>query len=257
MGLVGPNGAGKTTTIRMLMGLARPDSGAARIFGRDPARDKAVLGKVGFLYDDCRFYGCLSALDNGRIVGGAYEGWDESRFLGLLGDFKLGARKKADDLSAGQRTKLAMAIALAHDPELLVLDEPTSGLDPVSRSELLDCLYAFISDGRRSVLFSTHITSDLERIADRVTFLREGRLVFSEETGELLGRYSIVKGPVSAIPAARPFLEGLRETGTGFEALGRTTPELEKIGGLVFEKASLDDIVVYSTREDYRVRASA
>jgi hypothetical protein len=90
-----------------------------------------------------------------------------------------------------------------------------------------------------------------------VTFLREGRVVFSEETGELLGRYSIVKGPLAAIPAARPFLEGIRETGTGFEALGKSAPELERIGGLVFERASLDDIVVYSTREDYRVRASA
>jgi ABC-2 type transport system ATP-binding protein len=257
MGLVGPNGAGKTTTIRLVMGLARPDAGGARIFGRDPREDRSVLGNVGFLYEDCRFYGSLSALDNSRIVGGAYPAWDEARFLAMLASQKVDAGKKADDLSAGQRNKLALAIALAHDPELLVLDEPTSGLDPVSRSELLDVLYEFIADGRRSVLFSTHITSDLERIADRVTFLREGRVVFSEETGELLGRYSIVKGPVSAIPAARPYLEGIRETGTGFEALGRTAPELSGIAGLVFEKASLDDIVVYSTREDYRVRASA
>jgi ABC-2 type transport system ATP-binding protein len=257
MGLVGPNGAGKTTTIRLLMGLSRPDSGSARLLGRDPAKDRSSLGKVGFLYDECRFFGSLSGEDNGRIVGRAYPGWDEAGFRERLGGFGIDSKKKTDELSAGQRTKLGLAIALAHEPELLVLDEPTSGLDPVSRSELLDCLYAFIADGRRSVLFSTHITSDLERIADRVTFLREGRVVFSEETGELLGRYAIVKGPRSAIPAALPFLEGIRETATGFEALGMAAPELERIGGLVLEKASLDDIVVFSTREDYRVRASA
>lgn len=261
MGLVGPNGAGKTTTIRLLMGLARPDSGSVRLLGRDPAKDRSALGKVGFLYDECRFFGSLSGADNGRIVGSAYPGWDEAGFRKRLGGFGVDPEKKADELSAGQRTKLGLAIALAHEPELLVLDEPTSGLDPVSRSELLDCLYAFIADGGRSVLFSTHVTSDLERIADRVTFLREGRVVFSEETGELLARYAIVKGPLSAIPAVRPFLEGIRETATGFEALGAAAlaraPELERIGGLVLERASLDDIVVYSTREDYRVRASA
>jgi ABC-2 type transport system ATP-binding protein len=252
MGLVGPNGSGKTTTIRLLMGLARPDSGSARLFGLDPRKERRVLDRVGFVYDECRFYGSLSGLDNVRIVGRSYSGWDDARFRSYLAEFGVDGAKKADELSKGQSMKLALAMALAHDPELLVLDEPTSGLDPVSRSELLDLLYRFIADGTRSILFSTHITQDLERIADRVTFLRDGALVFSEETGELLERYALVKGPVSAIASARPYLEGLRETATGFEALGRRGPELEGMEGLVLERASIDDIVVYSTREDYR-----
>jgi ABC-2 type transport system ATP-binding protein len=257
MGLVGPNGSGKTTTIRLLMGLARPDAGCARLFGLDPRKERRVLDRVGFVYDECRFYGSLSGFDNARIAGKAYSRWDDARFRSLLGDFGVDGGKKADELSKGQAMKLALAMALAHDPELLVLDEPTSGLDPVSRSELLDLLYRFIADGERSILFSTHITQDLERIADRVTFLREGALVFSEETGELLERYAIVKGPVSAIAAAKPYLVGLRETGSGFEALGRRGQELEGMGGLVLERASIDDIVVYSTREDYRAIARA
>jgi ABC-type multidrug transport system, ATPase component len=257
MGLIGPNGSGKTTTIRLLMGLARPDSGRARLFGLDSSRGGRVLEKVGFVYDECALYGCLSAIDNGRILAGAYRGWDDRRFRALLQELGVDSKKKVDELSKGQRAKFSLAVAMAHEAELLVLDEPTSGLDPVSRSEVLDLLYHFIADGRRSVLFSTHITSDLERIADRVTFLREGKLVFGEETSEVLARYAIVKGPVSAIASVKPFLEGLRETPTGFEGLGRRESELEGMGGLVLDKACLEDIVVYSTREDYRVRASA
>jgi len=262
MGLIGPNGAGKTTTIRLLMGAAKPSSGSFSLLGGNPRGDRRLLGRVGFVFEDCRFYGSLSISANARFVGRLYPGWDGRAFRGRLEAFGLDERAKVDGLSKGQRTKFALAVALSHGAELLVLDEPTSGLDPVSRSEILDILYGFISGGDSSVLFSTHITQDLERIADRVTFLREGRLVFSEATGEVLARHALVKGPAAALPALRGGLVGVREAATGFEGLTDRAGELAAARGapaegLVVERASLEDIMVYSTREDYRVRVGA
>ena len=262
MGLIGPNGSGKTTTIRLLMGLARPSSGRASLFGVDPGSDKSVLGRVGFVFDECHFYGSATVRTNARALSRLYSAWDEESFGALLSEFGVDGRKKVDDLSAGQRTKFSLAIALSHNAELLVLDEPTSGLDPVSRSEVLDLLYRFIGDGTRSVLFSTHITQDLEKIADRVTFLREGRVVFSEPTADALERHALVKGPARALEEARAFLVGARVTEVGFEGLTDRAAELAAakdgaLRDLIIDRASLDDIMVYSTREDYRVRVGA
>jgi ABC-2 type transport system ATP-binding protein len=262
MGLIGPNGAGKTTTIRLLLGLARPGSGRAAIFGRDPARDKSVLGRVGFVFEECRLYGSATVRANAGFLSRVYPAWDEEAFRARLSEFGVDGRKKVDDLSKGQKTKLALAIALSHGAELLVLDEPTSGLDPASRSEILDLMYRFIGDGTRSALFSTHITADLEKIADRVTFLREGRLVFSEVTADALERHALVKGPSRALEAAKPYLVGARSSESGFEGLTDRASELAAAGDgasrdLALERASLDDIMVYSTREDYRARVGA
>ena len=254
MGLIGPNGAGKTTTIRLLLGLVRPDAGTARLFGTDPIRRGAeLMEKVGFVYEDGCFYGSLSACDNGRWLSRVYRTWDGVRYRDLLGRFGVDPDRKVDALSKGQRTKMSLAAALSHEADLLILDEPTSGLDPVSRSEILDLLYEYIGNGSRSVLFSTHITADLERIADYVTFLREGTQVWSEETEAVLEDRALVRGSISALDAVRPHLLGVRVTESGFEGLCERRPELGSIGGLVVEKPSLDDIIVYSTREDYRV----
>ena len=262
MGLIGPNGAGKTTTIRILLGLARPSYGRAILLGGDPVRDRSLLGRVGFVFDESRFYGSMTVSANARFLARAYPAWDEAAFRERLDEFGVDGGRKVDDLSRGQRTKLALAAALSHGAELLVLDEPTSGLDPTSRSEVLDQLYRFIGDGERAVLFSTHITQDLEKIADRVTFLREGRLVFSEETAEALGRHAVVKGPARSFEAAKPYLVGARSFAVGFEGLTDRAGELaaardNALPDIVIERASLEDIVVYSTREDYRVGARA
>jgi ABC-2 type transport system ATP-binding protein len=261
MGLIGPNGAGKTTTIRLLLGLARPSEGRASLLGGDPAIDRSLMGRVGFVFDESHFYGSATVSANARFLARIYPAWDEASFRSRLSEFGVDRSKKVDDLSKGQRAKFALAVALAHGAEILVLDEPTSGLDPVSRSEVLDLLYRFIGGGERSVLFSTHITQDLEKIADRVTFLREGRLVFSEPTSDALERHSIVKGPARALEAAKPYLVGARSSEIGFEGLTDRSGELavadDALRELVFERASLEDIMVYSTREDYRVRAGA
>jgi ABC-2 type transport system ATP-binding protein len=260
MGLIGPNGAGKTTTIRLLMGLARPAEGRALLFGEEGARGPRMprlLEKVGFVYEESRLYGTLSPRENGLFLSRVYSSWDRPGYERLLGDFGIDQRKPIDTLSKGQRTKAALAAALSHGAELLVLDEPTSGLDPVSRSEILDILYRFMSDGVRSVLFSTHITADLERIADFVTFLRSGRMVLSEPTQDALARHAVVKGPAAALAEIGGLLVGARGSDTGFVGLTDRAAELEGRPGLVLEKASLDDIIVYSTREDYRARIGA
>jgi ABC-2 type transport system ATP-binding protein len=256
MGLVGPNGAGKTTTIRLLLGLARPTQGEVELLGRDPAKDARARERVGFVFDEMGFIGNLPCLDNEFFLKAAYPDWDGRAFRDYLSRFGIDGKKRLEELSRGQKTKFALACALSHGAELLVLDEPTSGLDPVSRSEILDLIYEFIQDGQRSVLFSTHITQDLEKVADTVTFLRDGRLVFSKETAELLEGYALAKGPISALGAALPHLMGRREGLSGFEAIGEREA-LATIPGLILEKPSLDDIVVFSTREDYRVDHSA
>ena len=178
--------------------------------------------------------------------------------------FGLDIHKKIDELSKGQRMKLSLAVALAHGAELIVMDEPTGGLDPVSRSELLDALFAIVAAGGTSVLFSTHVTQDLERIADYIAFLNNGRLVFCESRDEILGRHAIVRGPIAALDARLSGLlvgrrlydggfEGLTDNAEATKVLAAGTAGAEE-NRITLERASLEDIMVYNVREDYRVR---
>jgi ABC-2 type transport system ATP-binding protein len=172
-------------------------------------------------------------------------------FARLVKEFGLDPVRKAGELSRGQRTKLALVLALSHGAELLVMDEPTSGLDPVFRSELIDILYRVIQDERKAVFFSTHNTSDLERIADYVTFIEGGRIIFSESKDGLRERYRIVKGPRERLTdRGRKLCVGIRETRTGFEALSASAEDLAAIvgDGAVVEKAGLEDIMVYMVK---------
>jgi len=169
----------------------------------------------------------------------------------VLREFGLDPAHKTGDLSRGQRTKLALALALSHGAELLVMDEPTSGLDPVFRSELIDILYRVIQDERKSIFFSTHNTTDLEKIADYITFIEDGKIVFSESKDDLLERYRIVKGPRERLNTqGREMCVGIRETRTGFEALSASAENLAALVGrdAVMEKANLEDIMVYTMK---------
>jgi ABC-2 type transport system ATP-binding protein len=189
MGFVGPNGAGKTTTIRLIMDLARPDSGRITVLGKQMATNQIELKRrIGYVPENHEFYSDMTVSWTAQFVGRQYPNWNEARFGELLRRYDVDPRKKVGALSKGTRAKLAMALALAHHPELLILDEPTSGLDPVVRRELLSDLLEFVADGDRSVLFSTHITSDLERVADYVTFIVNGQVVASDEREAMLER---------------------------------------------------------------------
>lgn len=262
LGLIGPNGAGKTTTIRMLMGLAAPDSGRIRVLGQDPRKaDGAFRSRIGFVYDESKWYGTLTARETAAWVSRLYPSWDGEAFRSRCESFGLDPGKKLDELSKGQRMKLSLALALSHGAELIVMDEPTGGLDPVSRSELLDSLFPIMAEGNTSILFSTHVTQDLERIADYIAFLKAGRLVFCEAKDEILSRHALVRGPVSALDGRlEAELVGRRVYEGGFEGLTDRADSLRALAPagngnrITLERASLEDIMVYNVREDYRAR---
>ena len=251
MGFVGPNGAGKTTTLKIALGLVRKDAGSVRVFGLDHLADgPRIRQKVGFVGDECHFYETFTVGETGWLLARFYEAWDAARFSARLRDFDLDPRQRVGELSRGMKAKLALAVALSHGAELLLMDEPTAGLDPVFRAEMLEILSRHIADERCSVLFSTHVTSDLEKVADYITFIHEGRIVFSQVKDDLLASYALVKGPLTALDTVRPHLLGVRRHEFGFEALSGDRESLRRFSGgpLVVERASIDDILVYSTK---------
>jgi ABC-2 type transport system ATP-binding protein len=255
-GLIGANGAGKTTVIRLVLNLAPRDGGEIRMFGLDNVGDEAaVKARIGFVHDTPRFYEHLSLRAIARTVAPFYPKWDDALFNGLLREFDLPPGKRFSRLSRGMRTKFALAVALSHDADLLVLDEPTSGLDPVFRHRLLEKLREFIQDEDKAVLFSTHITADLERIADHITFIRDGEIVFSSPRDEVLDNWGVVKGgPELDAPEARDLFRGIRKGEFGVQALTDDAPEAQRRLGrdAVIERASLEDIMFYLTKGNGR-----
>ncbi|MBD2871850.1 ABC transporter ATP-binding protein [Paenibacillus arenilitoris] len=252
-GLIGPNGSGKTTLIRSIMNLVLPDSGEVRVFGQSYRdKEREIKRQIGFVYDEDFFYNHLTVLEMKKIVSSFYPTWNESVFQRYLHDFQLPGRRKIRDLSKGMKTKFALAAALAHEPDLLIMDEPTSGLDPVFRREVLSILSGYIQEGHRSVLFSTHISADLERIADYIVYVRNGQLKFSGSKEELIDSYLLVKGPLECLQTNRfrDKVIGLQQNALGFEGLiAKEGLSEDDIGSRVTaEKPSLDDILVF-TRE--------
>jgi ABC-2 type transport system ATP-binding protein len=253
MGLIGPNGAGKTTLIKLILNLVRRDGGAIRVCGLDNLADEAAIkSRIGFVADEPRFHEDVRLRELAAAAAPFYAKWDERRFRALAGEFELPLEKKFKKLSHGTKTKFALALALSHGAELVLLDEPTTGLDPVFRRRLLDMLAGLLQDERSSVLFSSHITADLERTADFVTFLLDGRVVFSDRMDRLVEDWAVVKGGREMLDAdARAFLQGVRVRPHGFEGLtSRVEEARRRFGdGFVIERASLDDIMVLYGRE--------
>jgi ABC-2 type transport system ATP-binding protein len=251
MGLIGPNGAGKTTTLKLILGLLRRDGGAIRAFGLDPAREGArIRSRIGFVHDEPSFYGHLTLAQNAALVARFYTTWDPDAFRRRIDAFELPLQKRFGALSRGTKTKFALALALSHRAELVLMDEPTSGLDPVFRRDLLDTLTELLQDERTSILFSTHITSDLERIADYITLIQSGRLVFSEAKDEILEKWAMVRGgPELLEQLPVNFFRGIRRGTHAFEALTDDIAETRRRLGdsVVIDKASLDDVVLYTT----------
>ncbi len=192
MGLIGENGAGKTTTIKAILNIINKDSGQVKIFGMD-VEQKEVKKDIGVVLDDSFLSEYLTPKDINKIMKNFYIGWNEELYFKYIEKFKLPINKISKDYSSGMKMKLKIAAALAHSPKLLILDEPTSGLDPVARNEILDIFQDFIQDEEHSILVSSHITSDLEHIADYITFINNGEIVFTKPKDELLEEYGIVK----------------------------------------------------------------
>lgn len=251
MGLIGPNGAGKTTTLGAILGTVRRDAGEVRVLGVDPSEDgSSVRARIGFVHDEPRFYRHLSLAANAKLVSGFYPSWDGAVFRRLASDFGLPLRKAFGKLSRGNRTRFALAIALAHHAELIVLDEPTTGLDPAFRRELLDELADQLEGARASIVFSTHITADLDRVADYVTLLQNGRAVFSLEKDLLLDTWGVVKGGLELLEEAPfAFLRGVHRRAHGFEALVDDADAARKHFGsaAIVERPTLEDVLLYTT----------
>jgi len=254
MGLIGPNGAGKTTVIKLILNIVRRTAGEVKVFGLDSIGDEEeVKSRTGFVLDETPFYGYLKVKGAASVIARFYKTWDEARFEKLCREFDLPRRKRVNALSRGMKMKLALAVALSHGAELILLDEPTSGLDPVFRRELLERLSGLIQDGRTSVLFSTHITSDLERVADYITCLRDGELVFSATRDEILENWAIVKGPPELLDSeAGTLFRSVSRGPYGFTALTADKDKAERAlagQGAIIERLRLDDLVFFLGHE--------
>lgn len=245
-GLVGENGAGKTTAIRLLMGALRPDSGKCTVLGTDAAAPEflAVKEEVGVVLDEAYFPESLNALQVGAVMAKTYRRWDGALYAGYLARFDLPEKKQFKDFSRGMKMKLAIAAALSHSPRLLVLDEATAGLDPIVRDEVLELFNEFTRDEDRSILISSHILSDLEKLCDYIAFLHKGRLLLCEEKDRLLEEYGIFTGTADQADALMPEAVAAREAGGlgGVRCLVRR--ELMPAGWDV-EKPTVEDVILF------------
>lgn len=240
MGFIGENGAGKTTTIKAILGLIH-SQGEISVLGRDKKEITAVKEHIGVVLEEATFPDQVSLQDVDAILRGIYRTWDSGRFFSLADRFRLERKKKVKDYSRGMRMKLALAAALAHDSRLLILDEPTAGLDPVVRDEVLDMLLDFIQRPEHTVFISSHIISDLERVCDYITFIHEGRILFSmskENLSEEFGILHCSEQELSALPQGA--LCGLRRSRFGCEALIKRN----MAQGVRLEPAGIEDIMV-------------
>lgn len=249
MGFIGPNGAGKSTTISCMMDLVHINSGEIKMFGINfQEHMKELKERIGFAYDQDVFFEDLTVEKNKQIISSFYKQWDDDMFYQYIKMFEVPLKKSIKSLSKGTKMKFALAVALSHHAELIIMDEPTSGLDPVFRKELLDILLDIIQDENKAIFFSTHITTDLEQVADYITFILDGKIILSEETEILLENFVLVKGPKylkDQIEQLPPIM--MKETSLGFEAFLKRDRlnQLETITELMMERPSLEDIMYY------------
>lgn len=251
LGLIGENGAGKSTTIKCILGLLRAGSGRVTVLGGDPS-DRTVRERIGVVLDECSFHETLKAPEVGRILAGVYPNWDDALFRRYQDQFGLPGDKKIKDYSRGMKTKLCIAAALSHHPDLLILDEATSGLDPVVRNEILDEFLDFIQDERKAILISSHITSDLEKAADYIAYLHKGKLALAGEKDALLaehGRLACTAADLERVDSS--YLLGQRRSQFGCEALIRNKREFQaRYPQLAVDPVTLEEIMVFTVRGD-------
>ena len=253
VGLIGENGAGKTTTIKAILNVIRPDGGTIRLLGRAPG-DPAAREGAAAVFEDSYFFGGLTVGQISRSMAGICRNWDAARFAGYCRRFELGDRKPVKEFSRGMRMKLSLATALARHPRLLVLDEATSGLGPVVRGEILDLFLEFIQDEGCGVLLSSHITTDLERVADQIAYIHQGRLLFQRSKDELLEETAVIRGSAAMLDRLpKDLVLARRDGGIGGSAA------LVKDGGAarrllpdaVVDRTSIDEMMqLYGGREE-------
>lgn len=246
-GFIGVNGAGKTTTLRTLLGLTNKLSGKIQFFGLDMDKnEREIKDRIGIVLDGGGFYEELSLGEMKVIISSAYTSWSEQDFKRYMDMFSLDSKQKINSLSKGMRMKYALALALSHNAELLIMDEPTSGLDPLVRGQLLKILTEYMENGGKGVFFSTHITSDLDKIADMLIMIDNGRIVFREEKDTLLDTYRIVKGDSGALTTdARKLFLSISETDFGFTGITKQISEVRSyIPNIMVERPTIEAIML-------------
>lgn len=253
MGLIGENGAGKSTMLKALLGLINEDSGAIQIFGKDwKSCGQEIREQVGAVLGEVNLPDIFCGKEICRMMSGIYKNWNQDAFYGYLDTFHIDRKKKIKEYSRGMKVKAAIAIALSHDARLLILDEPTNGLDPVAREDVMEILRNYVMDESRAVLISSHILSDLEKIADYVAFLHDGQIMISGEKDQLMEEYKLLKGSRQEIFAlaagGKVTIERYCENEFGMEALVKNADSRQLGDGLVLEPADLEKIMLYSLK---------
>ncbi|WP_426350652.1 ABC transporter ATP-binding protein [Alloiococcus sp. CFN-8] len=253
MGLIGENGAGKSTTIKLILNLIKRKSGDIKIFGLDNIRnEKEIKEQLGVVLDESYFHDNLNSKDVSSIMSKVYKNWDSPVFDSYLKKFKLPEKKIIKEYSRGMKMKLSIAVALSHNPKLLILDEATSGLDPLVRNEILDVLLDFIQDEEHSILISSHITSDLEKIADYITFIHQGEIVFSEEKDGILDSHGILRcGAEDFKTLDEESIVAFEKSSFGYNVLIKDRQKLSgRYNNFIIDKPTFEDIMLLYTRRD-------
>ncbi|MCM1194804.1 MAG: ABC transporter ATP-binding protein [Firmicutes bacterium] len=246
VGFLGQNGAGKTTTLKCIMQSVLPDSGSVNAFGMDMAKEETSCKKlIAFCSGAFEYYRNKKLRQIAYVYKMFYDNWNQEDFDGYVVRFDLDLDKRVKELSAGMKVKFALTLAMSHDAKLFIFDEPTSGLDPIARDELLDVFRDIVNDGDKSILFSTHITSDLDKCADYVLFIKNGEIVLDSEKDELLDSHALVKGGSEELTEQlTDRLVSYKQNKFGYSALIRRE-NINKGDKFVTEKPTLDDIMIY------------
>lgn len=251
MGLIGSNGAGKTTTIKLILNMLEKEQGKIEVFGRDNVKnEKEVKQHIGVVFDSNFFVDTWTVKETEKAISIFYDEWSHEIFREMLEKFELTDSIKIGELSRGMQVKLMLACAFSHNAKLLILDEPTSGLDAATRNEFLEILQDYIKDGERSVLFSTHITTDLEQVADYITYLERGKLIYTGNVEELLQKYVIIKGaPNQMTDDLKNHILGIRQTNMGFEGLIDAETAGKYKDKFILDIPTIDEIMIHINRE--------
>ncbi len=247
-GFIGANGAGKTTTLKSILNLVHADSGRVSILGLDfKDHEMALKQQVGSMFGGVDYYAKSKISKITDVVRRFYENWDEDIYRQYMRRFNLDDNKRPSDLSHGMRVKYSLALALSHQARLFILDEPTSGLDPVARDDLLELFQELIEDGDKSILFSTHITSDLDKCADFITFIKDGQIIESQAKDDLTAAYRLIKGTADQLGSIESRAIATKTNAFGFTGLIRTG-NLKPGDAVLAEAPTLEEIMIYYAR---------
>lgn len=249
-GFLGMNGAGKTTTIKSILNIAHPDSGQIEIFGRDMSQNELALKQdIGFILGGFDYFPKNKVKEISEIYSSFFDNWDEKIYQGYIKEFKIDENKKVCELSAGTKVKYGLALALSHKAKLLILDEPTSGLDPIARENILDIFRDIIQDGETSILFSTHITSDLDKCADYILMIKNGEIIANDSKDDLIEGHRLISGKSSDLTdSLKKRAVGIKVNNFGFTGLIKKS-DIQPSDVINQERPNLEDIMIYYNLE--------